>query len=1114
MKIGFWNIRGLNQAPKHHGVLNLVKSHSLDIMGLMETKLKKPQLERLMHAKFSSWEQINNFDSHCGGRILVLWNPAMVAIDALARSPQSILCLIRCKVTSFTFIASFIYGYHTLNQRRELWLELANHPLTKPGLPWILLGDFNNILQARDKSIGAPVRPRDYVEFADFCDSKGLVDLPFTGCHHTWTNGRVWSKIDRAMANHDWFLADQPCQVTFEPPGVNSDHSPCLVSLSTPEPNRSKPFKFFNMWASHKDFLPLVSDTWQLEIQGTAQFALARKLKILKHPLKRLNSLHFSHIASRSKRANTHLKSVQLLLHDSPSDLDLQAQLKSLRKEASFLGEAERLFYAQQAHSLFLKEADKCTKYFHGLMKRTRKKNHIATVAKCNGTYTTSLNEVAHEFSSFYLELLGTPDTCLPLDPDILRSGPSISVEHSAALSSPVTHEEIKKALFSIGNEKSPGPDGYTALFFKSTWALTGDLFCNAISEFFRSGRLLKQLNHTIIALIPKSENASRVGDFRPIALCNVSYKVISKILAARLSSTLDSIIDKSQSAFVSGRSMIENIHLTQELLRKYQRKKQVPPGCMIKIDLRKAFDSIDWGFLRAMLLGLDFPPWFVDRTMECVTTASYSISINGSITPKFEGRKGLRQGDPLSPFLFVICLEYLSRSINVATTNPNFNFHAKCERERLTHLAFADDLILIARGDPYSVHTLYDCLTNFGSISGLRLNNLKSNIYSVGIPEHDLHSILAHTTIPVGLMPFRYLGIPVNSHRLSIMDYAPFLDRFSAYIENWSKSSLSHAGRAELIRTVLQGVACFWLSILPIPKGVLDRITSLCRNFLWGSKHCPVAWAEVCLPKSEGGLGFRDLGAWNTALLAKTIWDIQAKRDSLWVKWIHNRYLRHSSLWDRPPNRDDSPLIKHVFRTRDLLLGREGSPEAAITLMRSWVDGIRFSTTKAYDYFRAKGTPRPWARDVWHPSITPKHSFTIWLCAKGRLSTRDRLAFLGTDPGCSLCGQEPESLEHLFFACRFTSGIWNHIRDWVRIRRAMNTIPSALKWIKKEGRGTTHHSKLKRIALATTVYSIWNARNRKIFEHKTTTKVELTRKIQIHICKAMNAIYPDYVIE
>ena len=163
---------------------------------------------------------------------------------------------------------------------------------------------------------------------------------------------------------------------------------------------------------------------------------------------------------------------------------------------------------------------------------------------------------------NFFQNLFGAPKSTLPLDSGIVRSGPCLSVRSGELLSAPVSYEDIKKALFGIGNEKAPGSDGYTSYFFKSAWSVVGDDFCAAVQDFFRSGRMLKQINHSVISLIPKSAHATSPCDFRPISCCNVIYKVILKFLADRLAIALGDIISSMQNAFLGGRAMSDNINL------------------------------------------------------------------------------------------------------------------------------------------------------------------------------------------------------------------------------------------------------------------------------------------------------------------------------------------------------------------------------------------------------------------------------------------------------------------------------------------------------------------------------------------------------------------------
>ncbi|XP_052206780.1 uncharacterized protein LOC127811107 [Diospyros lotus] len=618
------------------------------------------------------------------------------------------------------------------------------------------------------------------------------------GCFFTWTNNVVWSKLDRTMVNSDWMLSGFQSVANFLPSGCLSDHSPIIVSVFNSVLEKRKPFWFLNLWAGFVGVNDLVDMVWNQSIPRSKQFVLCRKLKILKAHFKSLNRQHFSNISERAKQAVHELKMAQLELHDLPKDAVLQSQVSKLRKEAMFLSEAERQFYSQIVKCSYLMNSDKCTKLFHALARRNANKIFIASVWKQDGEVTTSQCQVEEEFIRYFQSLLGTSSRNEPIDPEVLSSGPMVSAQQAHDLIKNVTREEIKESFI---------------------------CFCEAIEEFFGSSSLLKQINHASIALIPKSSHASEVQDFRPISCYNVTYKVISKILVARLAHVLPCLVNQAQSAFVKG---------------------------------------------------LRFPSNFIGWIMECISSPSFSLLVNGG-------------------------------SLKFVTENSEFNYHPKCASLKITHLAFADDLMLLARGDVTSVKIIIDCLDKFTATSGLNINELKSFMFSAGISCDELAEIQRVTRFPPGCMPFRYLGIPLAAEKLKIIHFAPFTEKIADYIKAWKCAPMSYAGRAELTKSVLQGVECFWLSVLPIPAGVIDKIYRLCRGFLWNSHHPLVAWKEVCHAKNEGGLGFKDLKSWNMALMSKTLWNIQKKRDALWIRWVQPCYLGNGNIWDRSVKKEDS---------------------------------------------------------------------------------------------------------------------------------------------------------------------------------------------------------------
>ncbi|GFZ01947.1 hypothetical protein Acr_15g0005560 [Actinidia rufa] len=386
---------------------------------------------------------------------------------------------------------------------------------------------------------------------------------------------------------------------------------------------------------------------------------------------------------------------------------------------------------------------------------------------------------------------------------------------------------------------------------------------------------------------------------------------------------------------------------------------------------------------------------------------------------------------------------------------SSEFNFHPKCAELNITYLAFADDLILFARGDVPSVKLSLDCLKQYGDISGLRINASKSNVFMAGINSADMEEIKAITGFSVGKFPFRYLGIPVAAARLTIEQFSPLTARISEYISAWARVSLSYAGRSELIRSVLQGVECFWLSILPIPVGVRDKVIALCRNFLWGGqavspKKPLVTWKEVCKPKSEGGLGFIDLNS--------------------------------LPFWEYTPERQDTQMIKQLAQIRDKIVSEEGSCSAALDQMQLWIALGKFNVKASYEFFRPKGMKVHWNKIVWHRSLQPKHSFILWLSLKERLLTREKLVDQIEDTSCILCGDPVESVSHLFFRCTIVRQIWTVIKGWLGFSRALTTLKATAKRIVKEGRGTGVPAVAKKLGFAATVYCIWKARNVRIF--------------------------------
>ncbi|GJW01841.1 RNA-directed DNA polymerase, eukaryota, reverse transcriptase zinc-binding domain protein [Tanacetum coccineum] len=390
-----------------------------------------------------------------------------------------------------------------------------------------------------------------------------------------------------------------------------------------------------------------------------------------------------------------------------------------------------------------------------------------------------------------------------------------------------VPDKEIKNAMFDIGDFKTPGPDGFTTAFFKKAWGIIGaDVF----------------------------QTPSRVNDFRPIACCNVLYKCISKIIINRIKHVLGSLVSNNQSAFIPGRQIQDNILLTQEIMKGYNRKGG-PKRVAFKIDLQKAYDTVSWKFLKKTLEEFGFHKKMFHWIMQCVTNAGFTLNVNGERIGYFKGRRGLRQGDHVSPYLFTLIIKVFSLMFNRQIERDlKFQYHFGCKTMKLVHVCFADDLLVMCHGDYDSVRVIKSDLDEFSTCSGLLPNNSKSTVFFGSLCEEDRQAILNVLPFAIGKLPNK--------------------------VKNWKNKSLSYAGRLQLIVVVLESIHVYWASIFLLPITVINEINKLLKGFLWNQGDttkgkAKVAWTNLCRPKDQDlydarlkeDLTLRDMitnGQWN----------------------------------------------------------------------------------------------------------------------------------------------------------------------------------------------------------------------------------------------------------
>ncbi|KAA3471387.1 reverse transcriptase [Gossypium australe] len=376
-----------------------------------------------------------------------------------------------------------------------------------------------------------------------------------------------------------------------------------------------------------------------------------------------------------------------------------------------------------------------------------------------------------------------------------------ISYEENKFLVSPFRAEDIQTALKEMGPTKAPGADDFLALFFQRYWHIAGNEVTNYCLGVLNDKRPMEDFNKTNIVLISKISKPTKMINFRPISLCTFVYKVIAKAIVHRLQNVIDKCINKVQSAFVPRRLISDNVLLAYKILHTFRQKRAGKKGIMaVKLDMSKTYHKVEWGFIEEVMTKMRFAREWVELIRRCVSTVSYAVNVNGRRRSLFFPIRGLRQGDPLSPFLFLICSEGLS-SLMRAARREGFTRGAKASRSgpEISHLLFADDCILFGEASSRGAEILKNILQVYESCSGQCVNFTKSTVfYSPNTTEVNKEAVSKFLGVRTATNPERYLGLPNMVGKKKKESFQNLVDRILMRIEGWSNSIWAAKGVLE----------------------------------------------------------------------------------------------------------------------------------------------------------------------------------------------------------------------------------------------------------------------------------------------------------------------------
>jgi hypothetical protein len=589
----------------------------------------------------------------------------------------------------------------------------------------------------------------------------------------------------------------------------------------------------------------------------------------------------------------------------------------------------EDAFWRQRAKIHWLQDGDSNTKFFHAMASAKKKRNMIMKLQAENGEWVEKQEELC-SVAKNYFDTLFSGNT--GISNSILNYVPeTITEDDNIMLLAPFKKEEFREALFQMNSNKSPGPDGLNPAFYKRFWDISGEEIFKTGVMWLEQGAFPLQVVETNIVLIPKKDNPVTMKDFRPISLCNVLYKIISKVLANRMKALLPKCISQEQSAFVENRYIIDNVMVASEILHHMKCKTRGKVGeVALKIDISKAYDRVNWSYVKSMMRKMGYHEKWVHWMGMCMESVQYHVQVNGEDVGLQSPGRGLRQGDPLSPYLFIICAEGLSILLKRLESRGEIHGVKVCwGAPLLTHLLFADDCFLFCRAEEREAKVVMDTLKKYEEASGQAINMQKSEIFfsknTSGDMKEKMQSIFQVTE---SMGSGKYLGLPsmVGRKKKAIFNY--IRDRIWKRIQNWSGKHLSKGGREVLIKSVAQSIPTYCMSSFLLPSTLGEEIQRMLNSFWWGSNRSNgrginwLNWDKLTMRKEHGGMGFRHLYGFNLAMLGKQGWRLTTNHDTIVAKIFKARYYPRGSFLEANLGHNPSFIWRSIHTSQVIVKG------------------------------------------------------------------------------------------------------------------------------------------------------------------------------------------------
>ena len=984
-----------------------------------------------------------------------------------------------------------IYAPTNPTERKSFFENL--HEFFIPAGSTIICGDFNGYVSDLDKFGGNISICR---AISDFKEHFHLIDI-WRKQHpksreFTWFNSdfSIASRLDKFYVSSDLvqFISSSSIR-----PCCFSDHDlvDLVIDLSQFSPQGPGLWKFNNSLLADADFCDHLSSRISDLANCISRFSsLKNWWEFLKLSLKE-ECINFA----KQKRTELNREKVtltnrlilckQLLIQ---GDASVSAEIIALEARLFALFSLEIDGVKTRSRARWIEEGEKPTRYFFRLERERIEKNRVISMHDSNGNEVTSRADLDRVHVEFYTQLFSEEPVDMACQQHLFfQLNTKLTPDESFSCDGPISLEELAESVKSLSLNKSPGPDGFTLEFYLKFWHLLAPLLCRLYNFCFTEECLPESLQTSVTRLIFKKRgDVKDLKNWRPISLLNTDYKILSKVITLRLSRVLGSLVDPDQTCSVPGRSITSNVTLLRDVLDYIERTNE--SGILVSLDQEKAFDRVNHSFLFRLLEHLGFGPSFVKWVHTLYTGANMRIILNGYLSGKIELKRGVRQGDPLSPLLYVLCVEVLASQIRSSPFISGFllpgsgGAHFRVRQ-------YADDTTTFLK-NVSSLVQLFNLVSIYERGSGAKLNRSKTEAMWLGAWRSRADEPLGLTWVK----KMKVLGVWFGVIPVEQDNWSSKLTKLEKSINLWKSRSLSLLGKCLIVNVIGLSKFYYLARVLLLPEWVSRRVNQLIWPFIWGSKIETVSRKSCSCSVPEGGLGLtnfpRKCEALRVSSLVATLNDPDDKSFFLCKYFAGWHLARFLPQW--LPLRDNSS--PHSFNPTSFY------SSCISTLSRLDLTFVPLTTKAIYNALNKNFSP-PSLHRAWVPFLGPGFSLRdhwakvrdslcdnrvndlFWLITLRGIKVRDALYRWGyiRSSQCAVCGRR-ETIDHCFLNCPRAKRVWAHFRPLLSAVTGSRFLVNLLTIFFFAFQCDPKKSLIARFIIKNIVYSVWMFRNKSTF--------------------------------